>query len=104
MPLLFDRGGLGVALRDDQSAQRTAILSRHLLPDRFAFVIAKGDFAIVHGVGEKDAPAIFRHSHVAETRPTLRIDRGGRAQIDVTRLKADRAHLGPPALEARLPL
>src|SRR5579859_1076824 len=104
MALLFNRGRLGVALRDDQSAQRATIFAWHLLPGRLAFMIAKGDLAIAHGIGKKDTPAIFRHFDVAETRPALRIDRGRSAQIDLTGLEAGRAHLSPPALKARLPL
>jgi len=41
--LLFDRGRLGVALRDDEAAQCRAMLARHLLPRRLAAFVAKAD-------------------------------------------------------------
>ena len=39
--LLLHRGGLGIALGDDQPAQGRAVLARHLLPDVFAAVLAE---------------------------------------------------------------
>src|ERR1700722_5974399 len=74
-PLLLDRSRLGVALRHDQSAQCTAIFAWNFLPRRFALMIAKRDFSIALRLGEKYPPAIIGHLHVAETRPSLRIDR-----------------------------
>ncbi len=52
--LLLDRGGLGVALRDDQAAQGRAMLARHLLPDGLAEEIAEADLALGHRVGEEN--------------------------------------------------
>jgi hypothetical protein len=44
--LLLDAGGLRVALRDDQAAQRGAVLAGHLLPGRLADVIPEVDLAV----------------------------------------------------------
>ena len=71
-PLLLDAGRLGVALRDDQAAQLVAELARHFLPDRLAEEVAEADAAIVHRIGEEDAPAVLRQLHVLEVRPARR--------------------------------
>ena len=44
--LLLDGGRFGVALRDDQAAQRGAMFAGNLLPDRLAEVVAETDAAI----------------------------------------------------------
>src|SRR5580658_1647626 len=103
-PLLLDRGGLGVALRHDEAPQRRAVLARHLLPGRLAEFVAEADGAVGRGVGEENAPAILRHLDGAVARPTLGVDRGGRAQIDVGVEEIARPHLAPPVEEARLPM
>ena len=41
--LLLDRGGLGVALDDDQPPQVAAVLAGHLLPGGLALVLAERD-------------------------------------------------------------
>ena len=68
--LLLDRGGLGVALGDDEAAQRGAVLARHLLPRRLAHLVAEADAAVGHRLGEEDAPAIVGHLHRAEASPS----------------------------------
>src|SRR6185437_10615438 len=103
-PLLFDRGGLGVALRDDEAAQGRAMLARHLLPGRLAHLVAEADAALGHGLGEEDAPAILRHLHRAVRRPALGVDRGRGAQVDIGREEVGRPHAAPPIEEARLPM
>src|SRR5258708_1857536 len=102
--LLFDGGRLGVALGDDQTPQRRAVLARHLLPGRLAVLVAKTDAAIGHGVGEEDAPAIVRHLDRAVARPALGIDRGRRPEIDVGGEEIARPHRAPPIQEMRLPM
>ncbi len=61
MTLLLDRGGLSVALRDDQSAQDTAMLARNLAPDRLALMLAERNLSLwLRGRREKsptDIPA-----------------------------------------------
>src|SRR5207245_10648729 len=103
VPLLFDGGGLGVALRDDQPAQRAAVLAGHLLPRGLALVIAEGDRAVGLRLGEEDAPAVVGHLEIPELRPALRIHADRRAQVDVARLVALRPHVAPPLEEPRLP-
>src|SRR6516162_6908484 len=91
MTLLFNRGGLGVALDDDQPPQHGAVFARHVLPGWLAVMTAKRDLAAVLFRREQDAPAVVRHAHIVEFRPALRVDRDGGAQIDERLLKA----LGP---------
>src|SRR5436190_1325400 len=103
-PLLLDRRGLGVALGDDQAAERVPVLARDLLPHRLPEVVAEADPALGYALGEEDPPAILGHADVVEVRPAARIDRHGGAQIDRVLLEALRAHLAPPGEEVRLPL
>src|SRR2546426_1175484 len=102
--LLLDRGGLGVALRDDEPPQYAAVLTRDVLPDRLALVVAEGNDARGLGLGEEDPPAVLGHPDVAELRPALRIHAHRGAQIDLRRLEPVRAHVLPPREELRLPL
>src|SRR5262249_58647668 len=69
--LLFDGGGLGVALRYDEAAQRGTMFARNLLPDRLAIVVAKADTAGIFGVSEKNPPTIFPHAHLAQPGPAV---------------------------------
>ena len=102
--LLFDRGGLGVALGHDQAAELGAELARHLLPYRLTDAVAKADAPVGDRVGQKDAPAIVRHFHRAVAGPALRIHAGGGAQIDVGGGEVIRPHLAPPVEKVRLPV
>src|SRR5919199_6809840 len=102
MTLLLDRRRLGIALRDDQAAQRSAIFAGHLLPHGLALVIAEGNRATGLRLREEDTPAVFRHLHVAELRPASCIHADGRAQVNVARLETIGAHVPPPLQEARL--
>src|SRR3989449_4778621 len=102
--LLLDRGGLGVALRDDEPPQHAAVLTRDVLPDRLALVVAEGNDARGLGLGEEDPPAVLGHADVAELRPALRIHAHRGAQIDLRRLEPVRAHVLPLRDELRLPL
>ena len=72
--LLLDRRGLGVALRDDDPAQRRTVLARHLLPDRLALVRAERRSCDRLPRRQEDAPAVVGHLHVVEVRPALRVD------------------------------
>jgi hypothetical protein len=58
MALLLDRGGLRVALDDDETAQHGAIFARHVLPGRLAIVAAERNLAAFLLRGEQDAPAV----------------------------------------------
>src|SRR5271156_1456772 len=91
MPLLLDRRGLGVALRDNQPAQNSAMFARHFAPDRLALVLAERNPAIGLRLSEKNPPSIVRHLDVAELRPTLRVGRSRRPQIDIAALESFRA-------------
>src|ERR1700722_12380848 len=57
-PLLLDRGGLGVALCNDEAAQGRAMLTRNLLPGLLAELVAEAYAAIGRRIGEENAPAI----------------------------------------------
>src|SRR5271155_141237 len=103
MPLLLDRRRLGVALRDDQTAQDAAMLARHFAPDRLALMLAERNFAIVLWVGEENAPSVVRHLDVAECRPALCVSRNCSPQINIAALETFRSHLAPPSQEAGLP-
>src|ERR1700691_3061715 len=103
MPLLLDRRRLGVALRDDQPAQDSAMLARHFAPDRIALMLTERNLASGFGVGQKNPPPIVRHLDVSKSRPPLRVGRSRRPQIDVAALKSFGAHLFPPLQEPRLP-
>ena len=103
MALLLDRGGLGVALDDDQAAQHRAVFARHFLPGRFPLMRAEADPAVGDGGGEQNAPAVFRHSDIAEFGPALRLDADRGAQIDEIGLESLGAALLPPRDAARVP-
>ena len=94
--LLLDRGGLGVALHDDEPPQKRPVLAWHLLPRGLALVTAERNRPSFDLGRQQNAPAIGRHLHIAELRPTGGIDADGRAQIDLGLLVADRSHAGPP--------
>src|SRR6185437_7199204 len=102
--LLLDRGGLGVARRDDEAAQRRAMLARHLLPGGLAELVAEADAPVGRGLGEENAPAIIGHAQRAIARPALGIDRRRGAQIDIGAEEIARPHAAPPIEEARLPM
>ena len=94
--LLLDRGGLRVALHDDEPAQKRAVLARHFLPRRFALMAAERNRSPLDLGREENAPSIGRHLHIAELRPAGGIDADGGAQIDFRLLEANRTHAGPP--------
>src|SRR6266700_3859345 len=100
MSLLFDRGRLGVPLRDDNAAEFLAIFARHWLPRRHIRMVAEADGARLFR-RKKNSPAIFRHPHVGVIRPTVgsRTDRG--TQIYARLLKTVRPNLAPPLEKAR---
>ena len=102
--LLFYRSWLRIALCYDQTTEDRAIFAGDLLPHRLTKIIAKTDGAVLLLICEKDAPAIFRHLYRAERRPSLGINRGRRAKIDIARLETLRSQLLPPVKEARLPV
>src|SRR6516162_4901659 len=102
--LLLDRSRLGVALGHNQPPQGRAVLARHLLPHRLAQGIAETNPAIGHRLGEKNAPAVFRHLDHAVARPALLVDRRGGAQIDLGAGKCRGSHFLPPVEKARLPV
>src|SRR5208337_1310471 len=101
--LLFDRRGLGVALRDDQAAQDAAMFARNFAPDWLALVLAERNPAIGLRLGEENPPPIVRHLDVTELRPALRVGRSRRPQIDIAALESFRPHLAPPLQEPGLP-
>ncbi len=103
MALLLDRSRLGIALDHDQTAKQRAVLARHFLPGGFAEMLAEIDLATFFRRRQQHAPAIFRHPHVIELGPALRIDRDRGAQIDQRLLKAFRPHVLPPAEVTRMP-
>ena len=94
--LLLDRARLGVALNDDQPLQHGAIFARHFLPGRFADMFAARDSAVLGFRRKQNAPAIFRHLHIVELRPALRINRHSSAQIDHRFLEILRDEIVPP--------
>src|SRR5579872_3050835 len=103
MALLLDRGGLGVALHDNEPAQHRAVFARHLLPGRLALMLAEADLAVLDGGREEDAPAVVRHLDVAEFGPALGLDRDRSAQVDWAVLKPVGAAFPPPVERARMP-
>ena len=104
LALLLDRGGLGVALGDDEPAERAAVLAGHVLPRRLAPVGAEADRPAGLGLGQEDPPAVLGHLHVVEVGPALRVDADRRAEVDVVGLEALGPHVVPPLEEPRLPL
>src|SRR6202050_1748925 len=103
MSLLLDRRGLGIALRDNQTAQHAAMLAGNLAPDRLALLLAETDARGGVLGRHKNPPPILRHLEIAEGRPPFRVDRGRGAQVRVTGLKTFGTHLAPPFKIARLP-
>src|SRR5688500_16028261 len=104
MALLFDRGGLGIALSDDDPSQVAAVLAGNLLKHRLTFMLAKTDLALCFSRREEDSPAIIGHFDVVEVRPAARIDAHRRAQVDVEVMRAFRPHVLPPIEKFWLPL
>ncbi len=102
--LLLDRSRLGVALGDDDAAQRRAVFAGHVLPGGLAPVGAEVDLAACLGGGEENAPAVVRHPHVVEVRPALGLDADRGAQVHVHRLRLFGAHFAPPLEVPRLPV
>src|ERR1700757_3883460 len=80
------------------------MLAGNLMPDWLSLVLAEPNRARWFGVGEKDAPAIFRHFDIAEGRPTLGVNGDRGSQINVGGLEAKRPEFPPPTKESRLPL
>ena len=78
--LLFDAGGLGVALNDDEAPQLVAEFAGDFLPHRLALEVAEADAAIGRRLGQEDAPAILRQLDVIEMRPAGGVDADRRAQ------------------------
>ena len=104
MPLLFDRCGLSVALRDDDAAQVGAMLAGHVLPRGFTFVLAKADGAIFITRVHENAPAIVGHLDVIKLRPTRRLHAHRGAQIHIVLHRALRPHVVPPVQVVGLPV
>ena len=101
--LLLDRGGLGVALDDDEPAQHGAVFAGHVLPGRLAEMAAERDLAVLFLRRQQDAPAVFRHAHIVEFGPALGVDRDRSAQVDHRLLEALGAHVLPPVEVAGVP-
>src|SRR5262249_3108244 len=57
MALLLDRGGFGVALDDDETAQHGAVFAGYLLPGGFAVMLAERNRAALLVRRQQDAPA-----------------------------------------------
>src|SRR5712692_7528801 len=104
MTLLLHRRGFGIALGDDDPPQIGAVLAGYVLPDGLALVIAEIDFAFAVGGREEYPPAVFRHLHIIEMRPTARMDADGGSQVHVGGVRALRAHVRPPLEELGLPV
>ena len=103
--LLFDAGGLGVALNDDEAPQLVAEFAGDFLPHRLALEVAEADAAIVRRLGQEDAPAILRQLDVIEMRPARGVDADRRAQVHlVAVLEPGRPHVAPPIEIRRLPV
>ena len=68
--LLLHRGGLGVALDDEQPAQVGPVLAGHLLPGGLAAVLAERDLAAGAALGQEDAPAVVLHRHPGPSWPS----------------------------------
>ena len=104
-PLLLDARRLSVPLGDHETTELIAELAGHLLPDGLAQKVAEPDPAIVHGIGEEDAPPIFRQLHVLEVRPARWIHADRRPHVHlVVVLESLRAHVAPPLDVLRLPV
>src|SRR5882724_670666 len=102
--LLFDRSRFRVALRNDQAAQRGAMLARNLLPDRLAEMVAEADTTVVFFLCQEYSPAIIGHFHVIECRPTFGVHADRRAQIHTRSVEIARSEPVPPIQKFRLPV
>src|SRR6185437_3526804 len=69
--LLLDRGGLGVALHDDEPAQKRAVLAGHFLPRGLALVASERDRAALD-LGGAECPSDRPASSHSRTWPSRR--------------------------------
>src|SRR6478752_245736 len=67
--LLLDACRLRISLRHDQAAQLVSELAGYFLPDGLSGKVAESNASIVHRIGEKNAPPIFRQLDVFEMGP-----------------------------------
>src|SRR5436190_10369251 len=104
LPLLFDRGRLGVALRYQDASQSIAKLAWHFLIGGHAAVITETNFRVSARWLKKYPPTVVRHFHIIEIRPTTRLDADRCAQIDLFGLKTFRTHLMPPINKVGQPM
>ena len=102
--LLLDRGRLRIALRHDDAPQCRAIFSRHFLPRRLAFVRPKIYLPVFIARLQENSPAVLRHFHVIELRPTVRLHTDSRAQVNVVVAALGGSHVVPPAQKRGLPV
>src|SRR5579863_1196448 len=102
--LLLNRSRFGIALGDDQAAQCRTVLARNLLPDLLAIIVAEADLALGIAIREENSPAIIGHAYEAVCRPSLGVDGGRGAQVNVGNLKILWAELLPPVQKFRLPV
>ena len=104
MTLLLDRRGLGVALRNDEPSQVSAVFAWHFNPCRLALVRAEIDLAVGVGGCEENPPPIIAHFHEVEVRPPLRFHADCRTQVDIRVRRSVRSHVAPPIEKLGLPL
>src|SRR5215813_6918534 len=77
---------------------------RHLLPHRLPEIIPKPDSPVRSRLRQENSPAVLRHLHVIERRPTLRVHRNCSAQINFRRVEVARSQPMPPVQEFWLPM
>ena len=101
---MLDGSGFGIALRDDDAAQRVAKLTGHFLIGGLAIVVAKTDLRIRLGWLQENTPAVIRHLHEFKIGPAFGLDADGGAQVNVFLLESVRTHFTPPVKIVRQPL
>src|SRR6516164_9092519 len=86
------------------SPERRAIFPGHLLPCGLALMRPEIHPPVFIARLQENPPAVFRHSHVVELRPPVRLHAYRRAQVDVIVAAFGGPHVVPPPEKRRLPV
>ena len=102
--LLFHGSRLCISLRHDDSPERRAVFTRHLLPCRLALVCAEIHVPLFIARLQENPPPVLRHLHIVKLRPAIRLHANRSPQVHIIIAALVRAGVVPPAEERGLPM